>query len=441
MAHFDLSSVYASGSQYSVLSLLKKFVDIIDSSDFSTTAETATAIANLKTEVEAELLAVQSGLESSISGVAGDLSSEVTRATTKEGQLQSDIDDVSQIVTLVGSSGTLNDLGYSRIQKEHTLIRLERYNYSPVYYRYDSESSTSIIYRPLTTWSASSNGESVYFYDTLITITKATKGWAYQSTNSSSTSTYNSSKINTLLSGKQNTLTFDNTPTENSTNPVKSGGVYSALQQLKNGTLPVYEVEDDTDMDTLVSEISVPCILTCEGNDDFYLVNYLSKEDRVILFIFSFIDSSSSNLQGNIEWIEGAKWSEVNNTNTNLCGETPIQNYEYAIKSYVDSNKGTKLYLHNISISHSQGGESVLLILTESEKIKLTDLQPVYMGGIQSLVMKPNFATKLSLTANSQNIYISKCYIDPTDNIVKIQIDDSIVVANVTNFVDTVTPL
>ena len=35
--------------------------------------------------------------------------------------------------------------------------------------------------------------------------------------------------VYTALSGKQDTLTFDNTPTENSNNPVKSGGVYTAL--------------------------------------------------------------------------------------------------------------------------------------------------------------------------------------------------------------------
>ena len=35
--------------------------------------------------------------------------------------------------------------------------------------------------------------------------------------------------LNEALAGKQDTLTFDNTPTENSTNPVKSGGIYSAL--------------------------------------------------------------------------------------------------------------------------------------------------------------------------------------------------------------------
>ena len=35
--------------------------------------------------------------------------------------------------------------------------------------------------------------------------------------------------MDTALAGKQNTLTFDNVPTQNSDNPVKSGGVYSAL--------------------------------------------------------------------------------------------------------------------------------------------------------------------------------------------------------------------
>lgn len=38
--------------------------------------------------------------------------------------------------------------------------------------------------------------------------------------------------IKTALDGKQNTLTFDNTPTANSDNPVKSGGIYDALASL-----------------------------------------------------------------------------------------------------------------------------------------------------------------------------------------------------------------
>jgi hypothetical protein len=38
--------------------------------------------------------------------------------------------------------------------------------------------------------------------------------------------------VYTALGTKQNTLTFDNTPTSGSSNPVKSGGVYSAINDL-----------------------------------------------------------------------------------------------------------------------------------------------------------------------------------------------------------------
>jgi hypothetical protein len=38
-----------------------------------------------------------------------------------------------------------------------------------------------------------------------------------------------SNGIKTALDGKQDTLTFDSTPTANSNNPVTSGGVYTAL--------------------------------------------------------------------------------------------------------------------------------------------------------------------------------------------------------------------
>lgn len=40
----------------------------------------------------------------------------------------------------------------------------------------------------------------------------------------------NADIIDAALAGKEDTLTFDNTPTANSTNPVTSGGIYIALQ-------------------------------------------------------------------------------------------------------------------------------------------------------------------------------------------------------------------
>lgn len=44
--------------------------------------------------------------------------------------------------------------------------------------------------------------------------------------------TYTKSEVDTLLSAKQDTLTFDTVPTEDSTNPVESGGVWSPLSEL-----------------------------------------------------------------------------------------------------------------------------------------------------------------------------------------------------------------
>ena len=45
-----------------------------------------------------------------------------------------------------------------------------------------------------------------------------------------STNAVQSGGVYSALQGKQNSLTFDNTPTQNSQNPVTSGGVYAALQ-------------------------------------------------------------------------------------------------------------------------------------------------------------------------------------------------------------------
>ena len=45
---------------------------------------------------------------------------------------------------------------------------------------------------------------------------------------------YTKSEVNTELAGKQDTLTFDSTPTTNSTNPVTSGGVKTVLDAKQN---------------------------------------------------------------------------------------------------------------------------------------------------------------------------------------------------------------
>jgi hypothetical protein len=60
--------------------------------------------------------------------------------------------------------------------------------------------------------------------------------------------------INTILSGKQDTLIFDTTPTENSTRPVTSGGVYEAMSEFR-------EVLDDVNL-------ALETILSGSGSSD-----------------------------------------------------------------------------------------------------------------------------------------------------------------------------
>ena len=60
---------------------------------------------------------------------------------------------------------------------------------------------------------------------------------------------YTKNQVNTLLTTKQNLLTFDATPTQSSTNPVESGGVYSMVLQYNyfryGAMIPEYDDMDN----------------------------------------------------------------------------------------------------------------------------------------------------------------------------------------------------
>lgn len=64
--------------------------------------------------------------------------------------------------------------------------------------------------------------------------TITTRGDAYSATNMNGLEQRIASAFTELNSAKQNVLTFDTTPTENSTNPVTSGGVYTVLGNISS---------------------------------------------------------------------------------------------------------------------------------------------------------------------------------------------------------------
>lgn len=63
--------------------------------------------------------------------------------------------------------------------------------------------------------------------------------------------------LTTLLAGKQNTLTFDSTPTAQSTNPVTSGGIYNFISDLVQSVCYGFHIDGkESDPDSMISYVA-----------------------------------------------------------------------------------------------------------------------------------------------------------------------------------------
>ena len=84
------------------------------------------------------------------------------------------------------------------------------------------------------------------------------------------TDAYTKSQVDTALSGKQSSLTFDNAPTQNSNNPVKSGGVYSSIEELKKSAFG-----SSIDIDSTTTSYTCP-------NDGYIRLNVMYGESATL---------------------------------------------------------------------------------------------------------------------------------------------------------------
>ena len=96
--------------------------------------------------------------------------------------------------------------------------------------------------------------------------------------------------------GKQNALTFDNIPTDGSSNPVKSGGVYTALDGKAN-------VEDINDINDTIGALGVYEKKDIDDKMDGVFNYYgqkidVSKKFYMPLYYMSFTIASSNSIQG-----------------------------------------------------------------------------------------------------------------------------------------------
>ena len=122
-------------------------------------------------------------------------------------------------------------------------------------------------------------------------------------------------EINGALSNKQNLLTFDNAPTENSVNPVKSGGIYTALAGKQNVLIAGNNVTIEND--TISVEVD-PEDIDLSGYYDAETVDGLLDDKQDVLTAGTGIDITNNTISATI----GASWGNITGT---LSDQTDLQ--------------------------------------------------------------------------------------------------------------------
>ena len=126
-----------------------------------------------------------------------------------------------------------NQVGVLRVEQNETATALTLNNPSDtgLYYTFivtNKSDSTEAIEVNGETIAVGQAKQFMWVGEWILGISPATTGDIYDNVNQQNlNNTLND--LQSEINGKQDTLTFDNTPTQDSTNPVTSGGVYTAL--------------------------------------------------------------------------------------------------------------------------------------------------------------------------------------------------------------------
>lgn len=173
-----------------------------------------------------------------------------------------------------------------------------------------------------------------------------------------------SSGIKTALDGKQDTLTFDSTPTANSTNPVTSGGVYTALQNVN------IDIDDEIteDSDNPVTSAAIYEALqnfTPSGGGGLATFPSINTNN----LIYTIYDNMSSwAYDVDVTYIATENCFIVGGINTNF-NSTPSK------------NTGVGIFVNDVliqQINHSatehSSGAGVLVPLSKGDKIRMKTL-------------------------------------------------------------------
>lgn len=133
-------------------------------------------------------------------------------------------------VTIDSDRGTLTDEELELIGNPATVIKYVGTQEDELYYfDFENPSLNICFYKRINIFNGGTQQPSS-LYTNIITINKTSGNYTKSR---DSIDFYNRVKIDALLAAKQDALTFDSTPTENSTNPVTSGGLYNKFESIE----------------------------------------------------------------------------------------------------------------------------------------------------------------------------------------------------------------
>lgn len=216
--------------------------------------------------------------------------------------------------------------------------------------------------------------------------------------------TYTKTETNTLLAGKQNNLTFDSTPTANSTNPVTSGGVKTALDAKADSTT-VSGIDNrvgalETEIADLQSVQNVVDVVATKSALNSYDTSKLEENDKIQVIADETHDGASTIYN----WT-GSAWQYVGAYGTNAAPKsTAITHTGNQLQDY----SGNNIY-PNIDIDGYYDYDDNIKHVVDNLTYTPTGYVPTNQIYISNIEFKNSFLE--SLEFNPQAVSITDIYL------------------------------
>ena len=161
-------------------------------------------------------------------------------------------------------------------------------------------------------------------------------------------------------------------------NIVNNSPLAQSVEQLKNGTLPFVKWNEDYTIQDLLDRFG-------ENINDYYIGSYGTDDGAYLKLLIIYVSNGYATItgfeiaySGHIQYIMSDSEYLVTELFDNVGFDQeviktlglPNNTSDIANKGYVDSNKGTKLYKHSITINSSVAFQSITIIDNYPNKYK-----------------------------------------------------------------------